>query len=395
MDTKHNILFHSTHCIETQKLVEYASGNLTATEMHYVERHLMDCSMCSDALEGIYKLDRPDSLNDIITELNAAIDQRVTKRNSISIGYVMRVAASLLVLLSISMLTYNYFLSINSTYTLAENLHRRESVWAGKQLVDEQPFSESPISISNSRPGVQASRPVAKKETEAIAMVQSPNEINSEEKKAFALEDASSDSALEEVVVIGYGIQKGVKTGDSMPPSLANQTSSGQTITLAEATTAINEESEKARAKATKPSTVQPYGKVLGKDAKNNNPLHSDVNSQPAREQNLEDIYLIAEEMPFFNAEGFTNFNHFIAKNINLQHLKQEEVTMDTTVYVEFIVEADGRITNAKALQNGNNDLEIEAVRVIMMSPKWTPGRQRGIPVRVALTYPIKFDFQQ
>jgi hypothetical protein len=393
MDTKHNILFHSPHCIETQKLVEYASGNLTATEMHYVERHLMDCSMCSDALEGIYKLDRPDSLNDIITELNAAIDQRVTKRNSISIGYVMRVAASLLVLLSISMLTYNYFLSINSTYTLAENLHRRESVWAGKQLIDEQPFSESPVSLSISRPGVQTSRPAYINKSEVIAMAQSPDKSIEIEKIVFDLEDTSDDSVLEEVVVIGYGIKKKINSEDTMSPISTSQASSGQTITLAEATAAKKDEGEKARAKITKSATADPQGKALGNSAENDNLLHSAVNMQPAKEQHLEEVYLIAEEMPLFTAEGYTNFNHFIAKNINLQHLKQE-VSMGTTVYVEFIIETDGRISNAKALRNGNNDLELEAVRVIMLSPKWTPGKQRGVPVRVALTYPIKFDFQ-
>jgi hypothetical protein len=381
-----------------QKLVDYAAGKLTKVEMHMVERHLTDCAMCSDALDGILQLENPNSINSVMAELNAAIDQRAKRSSAISFSYAIRVAASLLVLLSISILTYNYFSSLNSSYTLAENLHRKESVWAGKQLFEEQPFTKSTIRISNSRPGAPANRSGTIITPEATAMAQPMNESSMANEKTFDTDIASDDTVLEEVVVIGYATKMTMTTGNTMDstPTAARQASSVQTTTLSEATATKKVKDETTlKDKSSKMTSAKPLGETTGNGAERANSMHNTAIAMPTKEQHENEVFLIAEEMPFFNAEGYTSFNHFIASNINLHLIKQGQSTEVTTVFVEFIVEPDGRITNAKALRNENSNLEAEALRVIMLSPKWTPGKQRGVPVRVALTYPIKFDFQQ
>ena len=60
-------------------------------------------------------------------------------------------------------------------------------------------------------------------------------------------------------------------------------------------------------------------------------------------------------------------------------------------VIVQFVVERDGSISHVKVLQGKHKKLNDEAVRVIKSAPKWTPGTNRGKPVRIYVNVPIDF----
>lgn len=60
-------------------------------------------------------------------------------------------------------------------------------------------------------------------------------------------------------------------------------------------------------------------------------------------------------------------------------------------VYVGFVVEKDGSLTNFKIIRPLSDELNEEALRVLKLSPKWEPGTQNGKPVRVSYSLPISF----
>lgn len=60
-------------------------------------------------------------------------------------------------------------------------------------------------------------------------------------------------------------------------------------------------------------------------------------------------------------------------------------------VIIAFIIEKDGRLTNLNVLRHVADDLDAEAIRVLKTSPKWSPGFQNRIPIRVNYTIPITF----
>ena len=60
-------------------------------------------------------------------------------------------------------------------------------------------------------------------------------------------------------------------------------------------------------------------------------------------------------------------------------------------VTLQFTVDVDGSVTNVKVLRGVDPSLDNEAMRVVRLSPKWTPGRQKGKPVRVTYTFPVIF----
>ena len=63
-------------------------------------------------------------------------------------------------------------------------------------------------------------------------------------------------------------------------------------------------------------------------------------------------------------------------------------------VYVTFVVERDGSITDVRVLRGIGGGCDEEAIRVVSAMPKWTPGKQRGKPVRVQYNLPVRFTLQ-
>ncbi len=61
-------------------------------------------------------------------------------------------------------------------------------------------------------------------------------------------------------------------------------------------------------------------------------------------------------------------------------------------VYLKFVVEKDGSITNVEVIKGVTRDLDNEAKRLIRNMPKWTPGETKGIKVRSSFTMPINFE---
>jgi protein TonB len=101
---------------------------------------------------------------------------------------------------------------------------------------------------------------------------------------------------------------------------------------------------------------------------------------------------LIVEEMPFYPG-GDTERMKFLADNIQYP-LQASELNIQGTVYLQFVVDSKGNITDAKILRGIGGGCEEEALRVIKMMPQWHPGRQNGKSVRVLYTMPVSFKLQ-
>jgi periplasmic protein TonB len=106
-----------------------------------------------------------------------------------------------------------------------------------------------------------------------------------------------------------------------------------------------------------------------------------------------QDIFFIVEDMPDFQGKGQDGFRTYIAENLRYPQIAAEN-GIQGRVFVQFVVNADGKVSDATVVRGVDPSLDREAIRVVMSSPPWTPGRQRGAPVRVAFTFPINFVLQ-
>ena len=110
-------------------------------------------------------------------------------------------------------------------------------------------------------------------------------------------------------------------------------------------------------------------------------------------EEEEAEIFFIVEDMPTFNGGDQNEFRKFIQSNLKYPQIAAEN-GISGRVFVYFVVNEKGEVINAKVVRGVDPSLDKEALRVVMSSPKWTPGKQRGQPVRVAFTFPIVFVLQ-
>ncbi|MDO3391403.1 energy transducer TonB [Bacteroides sp. ET489] len=104
-------------------------------------------------------------------------------------------------------------------------------------------------------------------------------------------------------------------------------------------------------------------------------------------------IFEVVEQMPEFPDGGMAGLMQYLSKNIKYPTIAQENGTQGR-VTVQFVVNKDGSIVDAKVLRGVDPYLDKEALRVIGTMPKWKPGMQRGKPVRVKYTVPVMFRLQ-
>ncbi len=100
-------------------------------------------------------------------------------------------------------------------------------------------------------------------------------------------------------------------------------------------------------------------------------------------------VYTSVQTLPQFpgGVDGFMRFMH-----TNLRYpAEAKKQKVQGRVNVNFVVERDGSLSNIKAVGRPNALLTDEALRTIKASPKWTPGKQGGIPVRTQFTVPVVF----
>lgn len=100
-------------------------------------------------------------------------------------------------------------------------------------------------------------------------------------------------------------------------------------------------------------------------------------------------VYQIAEEMPEFPG-GVEALMDYVGRNVKYpEEAKDKEI--QGRVFVSFVIEKDGSVNEVKVLRGIGGGCDEEAVRVIKAMPKWTPGKQKGKPVRVNYQIPINF----
>ena len=100
-------------------------------------------------------------------------------------------------------------------------------------------------------------------------------------------------------------------------------------------------------------------------------------------------VFDIVEQMPEYPG-GQAALFEFISKNVKYPEDAVKK-KVEGKVFVTFVVDTDGKITDVSLLRKVFPSLDAEAIRVISAMPNWIPGRQKGQAVRVKYTVPIMF----
>ncbi len=101
------------------------------------------------------------------------------------------------------------------------------------------------------------------------------------------------------------------------------------------------------------------------------------------------EIFGMVEEMPSFPG-GEVKLVEYIAKNLNYPQ-EAIEKGIEGRVFVGFIIDVDGSVTDVKLLRGIGGGCDEEAIRVIKSLPKWRPAKQNGVFSRVSYQIPVNF----
>ena len=100
-------------------------------------------------------------------------------------------------------------------------------------------------------------------------------------------------------------------------------------------------------------------------------------------------IFTIVEEMPSFPG-GEDEMLKYVGKNIKYPPVAREN-GITGRVYVNFYIDKDGKVQNAKVVRGIGGGCDEEALRVVKSMPAWKPGKQNGRAVNVNYNLPINF----
>lgn len=353
-------LFNPSGCLTLKAIHHYQEGSLSGEDQQRVMDHLDICILCRDAVEGLAKAPYTgavkrdtDTLNRQILEMTSGASsgrsRTPAQKTLIRKVWTYAAAASVILLASIYFLLrqphaghQEPMIALNDTIrTDADQMRHQEPIVApdpGKIAAkDSIPTSALP-----------SGRPVVP-ETE-------PESVVIEEEK--------------EILADGL-----ISSGDTA--ALADRPEPVQT-------TDQNIVVEMEEMAVEEPPVIIEGIAVGGVSARKEKSAYRTVTVDQEQE-----IFTVVEQIPVFPG-GSDSLSSFLRKNL---HYPEEALARNTegTVYLTFVVEKDGSISDIRVLRGISDACNAEAIRLIRSMPPWIPGKQRNIPVRFQHTLSIPF----
>jgi len=118
-----------------------------------------------------------------------------------------------------------------------------------------------------------------------------------------------------------------------------------------------------------------------------------DFNLGEEEEEVEEEIFVVVEDMPTFRGGDVNKFREWVQKRVKYPQIAAEN-GIQGKVYIMFVVEPDGSVSNVQTMRGVDPALDEEAIKVVQSSPAWAPGKQRGAPVRVRFSITVNFQLQ-
>ena len=103
--------------------------------------------------------------------------------------------------------------------------------------------------------------------------------------------------------------------------------------------------------------------------------------------------FQLVETKPSFMGGDANTFRSWVNERLEYPEIAKEN-GVQGRVMLQFTVGADGKVSNVRVVRSVDPSLDKEAVRVVSMSPKWTPGKQRDRAVKVTYTFPVIFQLR-
>jgi TonB family protein len=437
IELKHKI-YSASDCITEQTMFDYIDGKLSSKEEHVVEKHMIDCELCSDALEGL----RLVKNRNVIGKINEDVRTRISTsdgRKPIDVRFLLSAAAGILLLAG--GVFFFKLLTSPDKEKMAE-LNQAKEI-PSKEIIkneDAAPVTESlnKLREADTDKTLEGIKPPkadeleqstkwknqVQKETETGNGMSEGTAIITEEtvsddlqtKSAPDLDNnrnnnapisTSSNTIINEPALADKKDQKDVLQRDDSKVAAAEKSVSGKAeeqnydVILSK-----KKENKKEKAKDRAESAENSKQEISMNDeekpdvAGNSGYWENNTMAQKPGDQVIADstiifsgaldpVYSVVEEMPKFPG-GDSEMMKYILKNLKYP-TGTFESGISGSVYVQFVVDKTGNIQHSKIFKSsGIIPFDNEILRVVNNMPKWTPGKSAGKPVNVLINLPVK-----
>ncbi|MES2591208.1 MAG: energy transducer TonB [Bacteroidota bacterium] len=432
-DSYKHIIYTETDCLSEQTMFDYIDKKLSAKDCHVVEKHLLHCDLCSDALEGLELTKNRGRIESINQQVRERIANSLIKPKANTFNYklIISIAATVLLLIGGVFL----FKQFNQNNKIAE--FKSESA-APLSEVQPAPVEET---LSDSTAVNVPPIPAGKGQAEAKPRLEVKSEAQPAQpitaSKQQALPKSITNTANTEDAVGGVSMsrdnaemakeeEKQMESPEQLPSVAADDFSERKTTKNSE------ESNKKVNTRLTQPSpakagsaspqeredsdqkkddgakTTSNYNDIVSDQAKSKKRSKEKTKTEKSNSDESayapQSIVLTDESVELAtaansNSESMPEFpggqdalRKFIAFHFKYPENSKKEDWIGQTIYVSFIVNGKGKIGTPKILKGINSDLDKEALRVVNSMPNWKPAIRDGEPTSVNYNLPIKLE---
>ncbi len=419
-ELKHKI-YSATECISEQKMFDYIDNKLNAHEQHKVEKHLLDCELCSDAIEGLELLknrNRITSINNKIIERLSITPKKDSKIISFNFKTITSIAAAIALLVG-GVFLFKQFapqkMQENEVAELKKESAPPPSVTINtteSATVSDTIISKQTESITRSKNNVQFETSDKLQQQIALAEEQKPstyykNSISSGEGSTandiVTTEDATtkSDKNYDMIIPAESTIPKAGLLEKDLRLDETKKAEEKNEITTASSLAQNNAPSQKkgydnfdVDKKTSKNNRFQSDTKGKENAAKQvtNGDIAGNVEYAPQSivydQENLktektrvetnqkslaDSVFIFGSGKPQFPG-GSDSLKAFIKKNFDVsKNTFNWNSTMGTKIVVEFTIDTKGNILDPIIKQGINQELNDKAIEMVKKMPKWIP----------------------
>ncbi len=321
-----------------EELLDYNQGILGSSEMYRLELHLNECSLCSDALEGMADVKNP---KEVLSAINKEINP--IEETTISITY-WTIAASI-TLLALVGISYWFLSKPVNEPTLAINTPPLE-------ILEEKPIlDKTPAIIDSAEDILTEEPPVQTEETERTTVA--VEHEKPKQQPIISRQEIEHPEATEDIISVEQ-VSGAVNNVAAIEEAMIKPIESDAEI-LAEVVEANPTNASKARKKESKAQSI------------------------PMKDQN--------EPIP---TGGMPALKAYINQNL-IYPQKAVDNKIKGTVILEVTINSDGSINNISVIKGIGFGCDAEAMRLISTGPSWTPKVENGTGVKASRQLKIKF----
>jgi len=417
---KYDGLFTPSGCLTSETLRRYEDSSVNTSEKKAIEKHLSECELCSDAVEGLKLMNNPEKISSIVAEINKNLNYNLTREN-LNITHrrkritekflYISAAASVLILVGVFA-----FLKLNKPFETDEitAISKTESIEKVPPTPLPNAAGNASITHKDNEPEMMeniSSQAGVSKNERIEPLTRNIQKINTDENLELP------DAQVTDLNIVNADTGLITKAKDEPITKLSDETIEPEAIDIASVqpieyylgeVIILAEKSKKDKRSTVYQQKSESDNNIIGGiavESESNRqmmvPLISKDESkenganlayETVREEDIQNsghFFKAIDTMPEFPG-GIPAMNDFLKKKLHYPSLAMEN-QIEGTVFITFTIEENGKITSINVMRGIDGGIDDEALRAIHSMPDWKPGYKNGKPVRVQINLPIKF----